>query len=41
MSTFPIAVNLDRAENGVIMAQPGNTSFAFRSTAQTTESSLR
>ena len=41
ISTFPMAVNRDRAEKGVIIAQPGNTSFAFRSTAQTTESSLR
>lgn len=41
MSTFPIAVKRDRAEKGVIMAHPGKTSFAFLSTAQTTESSLR
>jgi len=41
MSTFPIAVNRDRAENGVIIAHPGRTSLAFRSTAQTTESSFR
>ena len=41
MSTFPIAVKRDRAENGVIMAQPGKTSLAFRSTAQTIESSLK
>jgi len=40
ISTFPIAVNRDRAEKGVIIAQPGSTSFAFRSTAQTTESSF-
>jgi len=30
-STFPIAVNLVRAENGVTIAQPGNRSFALRS----------
>lgn len=41
MSTFPIAVNLDLAEKGVIIAQPGRTSLALRSTAHTTESSLR
>ena len=41
ISTLPIAVNLDRAEKGVIIAHPGNTSFALRSTAQTTESSFR
>jgi len=41
MSTLPIAVNRVRAEKGVIMAHPGSTSFALRSTAQTTESSLK
>ena len=41
MSTLPIAVKRARAEKGVIIAQPGNTSFAFRSTAQTTESSFK
>ena len=41
MSTLPIAVKRDRAEKGVIIAHPGKTSLAFRSTAQTTESSLR
>jgi len=41
ISTFPIAVNRDRAEKGVIIAQPGRTSFALRSTAQTTESSFK
>lgn len=41
ISTFPIAVNLVLAENGVIIAHPGNTSLALRSTAQTTESSSR
>lgn len=41
ISTFPIAVNLVLAEKGVIIAHPGNTSLAFLSTAQTTESSLR
>jgi len=30
-STFPIAVNLVRAENGVTMAHPGSRSFALRS----------
>ena len=40
-STFPIAVNLVRAEKGVIIAQPGNKSLAFLSTAQTTESSSK
>jgi hypothetical protein len=39
-STFPIAVNRVLAEKGVIMAQPGKTSFALRSTDQTVESSL-
>ena len=41
MSTLPMAVKRARAEKGVIIAQPGNTSFAFRSTAQTTESSFK
>lgn len=41
MSTLPIAVKRERAEKGVIIAHPGRTSLAFRSTAQTTESSLR
>jgi hypothetical protein len=41
MSTFPMAVKRVRAEKGVIIAHPGSTSFAFLSTAQTTESSLR
>ena len=39
MSTLPIAVNLERDENGVIIAQPGRTSLALRSTAQKTPSS--
>lgn len=30
-STFPIAVNRVRAENGVTIAHPGNKSFALRS----------
>jgi hypothetical protein len=34
ISVLPIAVNLVRAENGVTIAQPGNKSFAFLSTAQ-------
>lgn len=41
ISTFPIAVNLVLAENGVIIAHPGNTSLALRSTDQKTPSSLR
>jgi hypothetical protein len=41
MSTLPIAVKRDLAENGVIIAHPGNTSLAFLSTAQTTESSFK
>jgi hypothetical protein len=41
ISTLPIAVKRVRAENGVIIAHPGKTSFAFRSTAQTTESSFK
>jgi Flp pilus assembly protein CpaB len=41
MSTLPIAVNRDRAEKGVIIAQPGSTSLALRSTAHTTESSFK
>ena len=36
-----MAVNLVRAEKGVIIAQPGRTSLAFRSTAHTTESSFK
>jgi hypothetical protein len=39
ISTFPIAVNLDRAENGVIIAHPGKTSLAFRSINQKIPSS--
>lgn len=35
-STLPIAVNRVRAEKGVIIAQPGKTSLAFRSTDQKT-----
>jgi hypothetical protein len=31
MSVFPIAVNLVRAEKGVIIAHPGNKSFVLRS----------
>ena len=41
ISTLPIAVKRVRAENGVTIAQPGKTSFAFRSTAHTTESSFK
>jgi hypothetical protein len=41
ISTLPIAVKRDLAENGVIIAQPGSTSLAFLSTAQTTESSFK
>lgn len=41
ISTFPIAVNRVRAENGVIIAHPGKTSFAFRSTDQNTPSSFK
>jgi hypothetical protein len=41
MSTLPMAVNLDLAEKGVIIAQPGSTSLALRSTAQTAASSLK
>ena len=41
ISTFPIAVKRERAEKGVIIAHPGKTSLALRSTAQTTESSLK
>ena len=41
ISTLPMAVNRERAEKGVIIAHPGKTSFAFRSTAQTTESSFK
>lgn len=40
ISTFPIAVKRVRAEKGVIIAHPGKTSLAFRSTAQKTPSSL-
>jgi len=40
ISTLPIAVNRVLAENGVIIAQPGKTSLAFRSTDQKTPSSL-
>ena len=40
ISTLPIAVKRVRAENGVIMAQPGKTSLALRSTDQTIESSF-
>ena len=40
ISTFPIAVKRVRAENGVIIAQPGKTSLALRSTDQKTPSSL-
>jgi hypothetical protein len=39
-STFPIAVYRTLAENGVIIAHPGRTSFAFFSTDQTKDSSL-
>ena len=39
-STLPIAVNRVRPEKGVIIAHPGNTSLAFRSTDHTVESSL-
>jgi hypothetical protein len=39
ISVLPTAVNLVRAENGVIMAQPGNKSFAFLSIDQKTPSS--
>ena len=39
ISTLPIAVKRVRAEKGVIMAHPGNTSFAFRSIAQNKPSS--
>jgi len=41
ISTFPIAVKRERAEKGVIIAHPGKTSLALRSTAQTTESSFK
>ena len=40
-STLPIAVKRVRAEKGVIIAQPGKTSLALRSIAQTTESSSK
>ena len=39
-STFPIAVKRVLAEKGVIIAQPGKTSLALRSTDQTVESSF-
>lgn len=39
-STLPIAVYLTRPEKGVIIAQPGKTSFAFFSTDHTKDSSL-
>lgn len=39
ISTLPIAVNRVRAANGVIIAQPGKTSLAFRSTDQKRPSS--
>jgi hypothetical protein len=38
-STFPIAVNLVLAENGVTIAQTGNKSFALRSIEYTRPSS--
>lgn len=40
ISTFPIAVKRVRDEKGVIIAHPGNKSFAFRSIDQKTPSSL-
>jgi hypothetical protein len=39
ISVRPIAVNLVRAEKGVIIAQPGNKSLAFLSIDQTRLSS--
>ncbi len=39
ISVFPIAVNLVLDEKGVIIAQPGNKSLAFRSIDQNTPSS--
>jgi len=36
-----MAVNRVRAAKGVIIAQPGSTSFAFRSTDQKTPSSFK
>jgi len=39
MSTLPIAVKRVLAEKGVIIAQPGKTSFAFLSIAQKIPSS--
>lgn len=39
ISVLPIAVKRVRAEKGVIMAQPGNKSLAFRSIDQNTPSS--
>jgi hypothetical protein len=40
ISVFPIAVKRVREENGVIIAQPGNKSFAFLSIDQKTPSSF-
>jgi hypothetical protein len=40
ISVFPIAVNLVREENGVIIAHPGKRSFALRSIDQKTPSSF-
>jgi hypothetical protein len=39
ISVLPIAVKRVREENGVIIAQPGNKSLAFRSIDQKTPSS--
>jgi len=39
ISVLPIAVNLVRDENGVIIAHPGSKSLAFRSIDQKTPSS--
>lgn len=39
-SVFPISVYRVRDENGVIIAQPGNKSLAFRSTTQINSFSL-
>jgi hypothetical protein len=39
ISVLPTAVNLVRAENGVIIAHPGNKSLALRSIDQKTPSS--
>jgi hypothetical protein len=41
MSTLPIAVNRVRDEKGVIIAQPGSKSLAFRSIDQNTPSSFK